>query len=259
MRPWLRKTTLLLIIFFVLVLSFYSFSTNPPTWFDEGVLFQVVKNIAHDGTRGVQLAPGTFSDISLISVGYPALYPAAFAVRIFGSDIRVLRLVAIGYLLGFILVFFLLAKKLFGTDSAIFSTLLLSTFAPLYGNGKNFLGEVPGLFFFVAALLLLCIVESSRYKHHWQIAVAFLSGLSFGFAMSTKPSFLIIGPSIVFALVFFWRRMSAEFKKPVIAGALVFGAFISLTGWTITQFGASDSVQRIFTHRQRPTSKASLQ
>ncbi|MBI2405080.1 glycosyltransferase family 39 protein [Candidatus Gottesmanbacteria bacterium] len=247
-----RETALLLIAFLVFSLSFYSFTTNPPTWFDEGVLFQVVKNIANDGTHGAQLTPGTFSDISLISVGYPALYPAALAVRLFGADIGVLRLVAIGYLLGFILVFFLLARRLFGIDSAIFSTLLLGTFAPVYGNGKNFLGEVPGLFYFAVALLLLSVVERAHEERRRQIFIALLSGVGFGLAMSTKPSFLIIGPSMALATLIFWRRISGELKKPAMVGAVFIGTLLSLAAWIVTQFGISDSFQRIFTHYSNP-------
>src|SRR3989344_112238 len=156
-----EKILLFIILLFAVFLAFWCFKTNPASWFDEGIYLQMTKNITSSGVWGVQTAPGVFTDYALISVGYPVFLPAVAAFKIFGANIAVLRFVAILFLLGFVLVFYFLSRKLYGAKLALFSTLLLATFSPLYGIGKNFLGEVPGLFFFVAGLLLLAFSEKA--------------------------------------------------------------------------------------------------
>src|SRR3989344_789436 len=151
----------MLILAITLVLAFWCFKTNPASWFDEGIYLQMTKNITSSGVWGVQTAPGVFTDYALISVGYPVFLPAVAAFKIFGANIAVLRFVAILFLLGLVTVFYFLSRKLYGAKLALFSTLLLATFSPLYGTGKNFLGEVPGLFFLVAGLLLLAFSEKA--------------------------------------------------------------------------------------------------
>ena len=83
----------------------------------------------------------------LITVSYPLIYPLAFAFKIFGSGIIVARGT---------MVFLLWDSSSFPIfspeDSLVFpyalgTVALLSTFAPLYGNGKSVLGEgSPGFF-----------------------------------------------------------------------------------------------------------------
>src|SRR3989338_1281541 len=126
-----------LILAITVFLSFWCFQTNPASWFDEGIYLQMAKNITSSGVWGVQTAPGVFTDYALISVGYPVFLPAVAAFKIFGANIVVLRLVAILFLLGFVLVFYFLSRKLYGAKLALFSTLLLATFSPLYGIGKK--------------------------------------------------------------------------------------------------------------------------
>ena len=137
---WFKNEKIILVFLFVLTLSIscWCLVYNPAPWFDEGIYHQVVKTIANDHGIGVQLAPGRVSDAALISVGYPAFYPAVASFFIFGDSIIVLRAVAILFLFGFLIAFYILARQLFGVKHALISLFFLIIFSPLYGNGKNF-------------------------------------------------------------------------------------------------------------------------
>ena len=238
-----------LILAITVFLSFWCFQTNPASWFDEGIYLQMAKNITSSGVWGVQTAPGVFTDYALISVGYPVFLPAVAAFKIFGANIAVLRFVAILFLLGFVLVFYFLSRKLYGAKLALFSTLLLATFSPLYGIGKNFLGEVPGLFFFVAGLLLLAFSEKAVRKSY---PLIIFSGFFLGMAASAKPIFLLILPALAVAFLLNWRKYLLIKEGLAFTAALGSGVFLALAAWVFTQFGGETSLERVWAHYSNP-------
>ncbi len=244
-----EKLSLFIIFLLAAFLSFWCFQTNPASWFDEGIYLQMVENITSSGIWGVQTAPGVFTDYALISVGYPVFLPAIAAFKIFGANIAVLRLVAILFLLGFVLVFYFLSRKLYGTKLALFSTLLLATFSPLYGNGKNFLGEVPGLFFLVAGLLLLAFSEKATRKNY---SLIILSGLFLGMASAAKPIFLLILPALGIAFLLNSRKFFLTKDGRAFIAALGLGVFLALAAWVFTQFGGETSLGRVWAHYSNP-------
>ncbi len=207
-KPNKIKLSLFLVVLSVAIyISFYCFQTQPAFWFDEGIFFQVVKNWALNNQLGVPLSPDSSSDLSLISMGYPVLAPAVSVFKIFGPSLVALRIVAISFLIGLIAVAFFLAKRLYGYWAALGIIFLLSVFSPLYGNGKSFLGEVPGLFFFSSALLMLLMLEKAKEK---KIILGFLSGVLFGFAISAKPLYILIAPALLLAIIWRWRIFLEE-------------------------------------------------
>lgn len=236
-----------LILIITLVFAFWCFQTNPASWFDEGIYFQVVNNIASSGILGVQTAPGVFNDLALISVGWPVFLPAALAFKIFGANIAVLRLVAILFLLGLVAVFYFLSRKLYGAKLALFSTLLLATFSPLYGNGKNFLGEVPGLFYLFAGLLLLNLFERSGRR-----SAIFSAGILLGLAAAAKPLFLLVLPAL--GLAWLWNFRKNFLERAGLFQTLIFmaGILLPLFFWVFTQFGFETSAGRIWAHYSNP-------
>ena len=79
--------------------------------------------------------------------------------------------------------------------------MLLVSFAPLYGNGKIVLGEIPGLLFLVLFLLALNKLEDSGYKNHfWSV----WAGLGMGLAIVAKPIFILLLPAVVIWVL--WKR-----------------------------------------------------
>src|SRR3989338_7685115 len=135
-----------LLLFF---LSTYRLTESPPIWTDEGHLIQVAMNAALHGPQAqLQVAPGKFeSGAFSATTGYPALFPVAVAFSLFGVTLVSARLVMAVFILLFVFVAWRLAVRHLPLPLPAHALLLLSTFAPLYGNGNNVLGEIPGLLF----------------------------------------------------------------------------------------------------------------
>lgn len=97
---------------------------------------------------------------------------------------------------------------------------LLVTFSPLYGLGRNVLGEIPGVAFLVLGFALIS-------KRKWLLA-----GLALGLAMAAKPIFLIfIIPSLIIALIIHRKELSRADLRLFILSAL-----IPVLAWFALQF-----------------------
>lgn len=245
-----EKILLAALILWVAVISLYHLNTNPPYWFDEGIYHQIVSNLAAREIMGLRLTPASFSDASLISVGYPVFYPAVVAFNIFGDSVIVLRTVAIFFLLGFLLSVYYLVRRLYGIKEAFYSALLISLFSPLYGNGKSFLGEVPGLFYFVSGLFLLnCALTADRKRN---FLLFFFGGLSCGLAVCSKPTFLVILPAMAIGILWKWRQFLSTATQCKNTVLMLAGMAAALLFWVFSQFDALTSVGRIFGHYSNP-------
>ena len=226
-----RQTSLTHVLFFVvaiglfLLLSLYRLSENPPTWLDEGTITQVSINLAGSGTYGLQTAPGHFVSADFLTTSFPVFYPIALSFLLFGTTILNARVVMVLFMglscvLSYLLIRMLATER--KRELSILSLYLLVTFAPLYGHGKNVLGEVPGLMFFVASLFVFYLAE--KYPDLWLWA---LSGTLAGLSMATKPIYLlIIAPSALLVLLIQRKRLS---RKSI--GAYAAGAAVVLLVW----------------------------
>jgi len=249
MSKKLEISLFILVLLVAVFLSSYCLKTSPPFWFDEGTFYQVVNNLAFQGVSGVQLAPGIFSDLSLISLGYPVFYPAAGIFRLFGASLLVERGIAVFFLLGLVSVSYFLVRKWYGARAALITLGLMVTFAPLYGNGKSFLGEVPGLFFLIAGVLILSYLPRLSKNNFW---LSLLAGIVLGMAVSVKPSYLPLLPALAVGLAVNWRVFftTRKGRETLIAG--VVGLLAAMVIWVLTQFDTSASVARIFKHYSNP-------
>lgn len=217
-------------------------------WFDEGIFVQLVKNIAESDVWGIATAPGAFHSAALITIGYPIIYHAVLAVKLFGASIATFHVVASLFALGLVALLFLLVRTLYGTSVALWGTLALATFAPLYGNGKSFAGEVPALFFLFVALYLLARLEQAERKSFW---LSFATGVAFGLASAAKPTFLLVLPALLAALLlkFHYTALTREGRR--MTACVTLGIFATLAVWFWTQFGGV-SLTRIFAHYANP-------
>lgn len=194
-RSWDRPTWLQVIFFAGTIalfafLSLYHLSENPPTWLDEGTNMQVAMNIAEHGTSAIEIAPGTFISSDFTTTSFPVIYPIALAFKLIKTDIVIARAVMVAFMALTLVFTYLLISNLGGAKKytiALSSLLLLATFAPLYGHGKNVLGEVPGLMFFLAALYFLRKAEELA---SWKLFA--FAGFAAGLCMATKPLYLLI-------------------------------------------------------------------
>jgi hypothetical protein len=239
------------IIFFVCLLglavflSTYKLTETPPVWYDEGMYIQTAMNAARFGRQEIQVAPGEFVSAGTVTGGYTFIYPIAWMFQIFGTNLLVARAVAALFLIFFLIASYLLAKKIFGFPTACASSLLLVTFPVLYGNGRNVLGEVPGLLFLTLFLYAVHIIEQGNRDRKWYM----LAGASAGLCVVTKPLFIVLLPAVVAALFLYRRRLT--WRTAAVATAVI-AAAVPFSLWLVMQFQPGDSLFSILHYYSNP-------
>lgn len=212
------------------VIALGNFTSNPGFWFDEGIIAGVSKSLAEDGVYGTKIAPGSFETQNFwITTNYPVTLPLAVVLKIFGIGVWQARLVPFVYLLLFVTIAYLLIKRLYGDTSAFWSTLLLITFAPLYGNGKAVLGEVPGLFWYILSLFLF-----TKFVDTKKDFILFFSVFSAGLAITTKPFYALLIPGLAFLFIKSVKNKSIQAKQVALS---VVALIIPLFFWLLLTIG----------------------
>ncbi len=247
-----REWVAFFIMLFVVVMCFWQLTTNPPVWYDEGIYHQVVRNLATDHRYGLYLGAGEYTDMGFVSVGYPVFFPAAISAVLFGNGVVVLRMVAVAFLIGFVLLFYLLTRRLYGSYVATWSLALLATFSPLYGNGKTFIGEVPGLMYLMAGCLFLLPSPRSTRPHVRVVG----AGLFLGLAASSKPLYLLLLPALAAAVLFHYRSYLSNRFGQIRLLLLGFGGIVALFIWFATQFGLPSDRGALLQHYRNPNAVA---
>jgi hypothetical protein len=247
------------VLIFLLLIAFgfgsYKLTESPQTWIDEGMVSQPALNLERHGVMGLQTSPDNFSSGAYISVGFPVIFPLAGVFSFFGEGLLQARILMLVWILLLVSLSYVYVLKEFGTRTALTTGLLLVTFAPLYGNGKNVLGEVPGLVFFFLFLLLLQRLAKVGFPNRPYMFLG--AGLLLGLAVTTKPIFLLVLGAFVFVVVVFGSRTSfwkSDFLKLPLRGSLIFaaGVLLPLIIWFFTQFSVSDSFRDIFSLYRNP-------
>ncbi len=236
-----KKYFLLAPIFLgVFFLSTYELTESPPPWRDEGIFTQVAKNFAEQGVYGVQISPGHFISTGFITTGYPVIYPVALSFFLFGANIFTARLVMVLFIFLLFVSLYFLIKKESSFFYAVLSLLLIVSFAPIYGQGKNVIGEVPGTALLLLLLFLFsCAENSSKISKTSTILLGLLSGL----VMATKPIFLIVLiPSITIGFLFF--KPLHFFKERRLFFLYLITSIVPILFWIFTNFHG-DSLKEI--------------
>lgn len=226
-RPISVRTLLAACGLALVCLAFVNLTRFPATWFDEGSHLHVPKTLVTFG-KYADYSDGEFRYYGpTVGVGPTVMLPLAVAFKIAGVGLLQARVVMAIYLLLAVAAFVALARRLGTTGSAAIATMLLVT-APsisLLENGRQVLGEVPGLFFLCSGLAywLMC-----WHKPSWKG----LLGVSLLLALSsiTKHVYLIsILPGLVAAaglnLVYYRRISHRVFLVPILTVGAVFGAW----------------------------------
>lgn len=222
-----RDNLILTFLFIILILfGTWHLPQSPVTWFDEGINLGIAKSLVTKNVFSLETAPGEFVKTRqfLITSNYPALLPVALSLKIFGFNLTAARLPMVLFLILFDVAAYLLIKKLYSKEAAIMSVALIVSFTPFYGNGKNVLGEIPGLFYFLCALLLL--PEEFNFKK------LFLAGLFVGLSAATKPFFLIAPVAILIGELL--RPLGGLASKLKRIGALAAGGVVPMIAWLYT-------------------------
>src|SRR3989344_2515969 len=157
----LSRDNFILFFLFLILIFFgaWQLPKSPATWFDEGINLGIAKSLIQDGVYSLKIGPDEFVESRqfLITSNYPVLLPVALSIKLFGFNLAAARAPMVLFLFLFALAAYFLVKKLYGKTAALMSVALIVSFTPFYGNGKAVLGEIPGLFYFLCALILLIL------------------------------------------------------------------------------------------------------
>lgn len=178
-----------------LILGLVRLTAYPAPWFDEGWYLQIARNLARYGRYAVLSSEGFRYDDTALAVA-PTLYlPVALVFRLAGIGLLQARLVMVFYLLATAAVFYLTARSLHGYPVAAAATYLFllrmedDPFTSTIYLGRQAMGEVPALLFFLLGALLWF-----RALNMPRRALSLLSGLCFGLAMVTKLQYAFFVP-----------------------------------------------------------------
>ncbi len=185
----------------VAFLSLYNLTGYPPPWFDEGLNFQPARNLILYGQYALRSSEGFRMLDPAIQTGPPVILPVALSFKLLGIGLFQARLVtAFSCILGAI-VYQRIARTLYNRKVGWLALILLLTFAAhnefvsyLY-MGRQVLGEVTALFFFLGGLLLW-FQGWKRIERRYLIG----AGLLFGLAMITKSQFSLLVPPSIFVV-----------------------------------------------------------
>jgi 4-amino-4-deoxy-L-arabinose transferase-like glycosyltransferase len=230
---------------FVFGLSFYHLEDSPRTWFDEGIYLSLAKNLAEYEVYGMYASPDVVIPNDAITVGYPFIFPLAALFNLFGSSLLVARLFAISwiFLLCFV-VFHYVREKSNNRWTALLAVLLLSVFSPLYGNGKNVLGEVPGLVF-----LFVSVWAFERLLQKGTMWYAIVAGVGATLASASKPLFL---PFLaIFGLYTLYTAMTRSLAWKHFFVMWGVGAVFFVV-WIATQFSTHTDFLFVWNHYLNP-------
>lgn len=220
-----------LIFLLFIVIGLYHQPYFPTTWLDEGFALQGAINLARSGQYAMQSSEGLrILDQPLIANGPGIVLPITAAFKLFGIGLFQARVVAVIFMALTAVLFFLLAKNLFGTAPAFLSLFLLISL-PQEGfllYGRQAIGNVPSLGYFLAGMVLWQVVER---KKDWKYALA--AGLFFGLSMVTKGQYLLLLPIfLLFVLIYrFVLKRSISLLLVIILTSLG-----CLAVWWIVQF-----------------------
>lgn len=246
------STELKFLIAVLLLVNLYSVSaltTKPAYWYDEALNVELARNFADFGKLDLIVAPNAFSGAGATvgSTGYPITVPLAGFFKVFGFGLEQARIYMLLWVSAFILVFFFVAKKLWGSPVAYYGTLLIATFAPFYGNGRSVMGEIPGFLFF-----FLSFYSFERKK--WC-----LSGILLGLSVVSKPSvFIFLIPA--YALVMLCQS-DAWRNKPIALLRLGFGSLFALPPWLVIyadEIARGGLAENILAHFKNPYQEAGV-
>jgi hypothetical protein len=241
--PWLVTVCLFGVFLFF---ATYKLVETPPTWFDEGIYLQAAMNDSLHGAQELQLAPNIFSSTAYVTGGFPFLKPISWAFRLFGIGLLQARLVMVGFMFCSAAMFFAVTRRLFDWKTALSSLALLVTFPPFYGQGKNALGEVPGLLYLAVFFFAVSQLERRKFEGPWWYL---LGGVAAGLTVATKPIFFLLGGAVIVAVLI--KRGSITWRwREILIAALAF--LVPFSYWFLHQFFGTDSVSTVLSYYANP-------
>jgi hypothetical protein len=244
-----KKILMLSLLGVAVFLVFYNLNYNPRPWHDEGSVLSLAKTLASEGVYAVRTSEGYQTLGPVQSVGPTVVLPVALSFKLNGVGLVQGRIVAAGYALLTLVVFYWCGQELFGRQSALISTVLLlgSPTAGFLMFGRQVLGEVPALGFFLAGWLAWARGIRGNRACLYPIA-----GLLMGLAMVTKAQYTIIGFGTLALLAVLDRLY---YRQGNLGNLIVVGLTASVCvavwwGWQFAYFGIDTFQENVGKMRQ---------
>ncbi len=227
----IRAAAVVIGLFVLLFLFLYNLPYFPVTWLDEGFVLQGAMNLVRYGQYAMKSAEGfRILDQPLIANGPGVVLPIALAFRLFGIGIVQARLVIVAFGLATFAVSYGIVSKLYGRVAAWISLIILIGL-PYEGflfYGRQALGNMPGLFYFVLGYILW--IKAIERKNLMAAAGA---GLLWGLAMVTKGQFLLLLPVVCLAFLVerYYYKQAVALRYLAMAGSMA----LCLGAWQVFQ------------------------
>ncbi len=226
-----RITATLLFVLIIPFLLLYNLGTSPRTWHDEGNAMLLAKTLAQDGVYAVKTSTGYQTFGAVQSVGPTVILPVSLSFRLFGVGLLQGRLIAALYSFLTLVIIYKLIVKIFNAPIAIFGILLLlgSTSAQFLYFGRQVLGEVPALGFFLGGWYFWLLGKETKKPMYFGVA-----GLLIGASMVTKSSYLLIAGAVLVIVTFLdliYYKLGSFFSLFWVAGISI----VIFAIWTIFQ------------------------
>jgi 4-amino-4-deoxy-L-arabinose transferase-like glycosyltransferase len=220
----------------VFVLASVNLAYNPHPWPDEGAALSVARTLAEDGVYASRSSEGYQSFGAVQSVGPTVLVPVALSYQLFGVGLVQGRLVAVIFLMIAVALFHGVGVTLFGRRAALLADALLlgAPAVRLLHFGRQVVGEVPALAFFLAGWLIWSVgLRSGRFRYYP------LAGALIGAAMVTKSQYILVGFGTLAALVLldlvFYRQ--GQTRAFIVLGLVAGACVAAWWGWQVTYYG----------------------
>lgn len=212
-----------------------------PVSFDGAMNLQVAQSLAH-GEGYVRHYEGVRAFPMEVQTNVPFVVPAALVFRVAGVGFAQSQLVNFAYLVSFLGLAFVVARRFFGTTVALAAVLACLLVPGFHVIGMNGWGELPALFWWLAGTFLL-LGETGPAARTWRILAG---GACLGLALSTKTVMLIgVGVTLgVYGVA--WLLQGARQLRP--AAFAVFAAVAGLAlplllieAWRFAALGSADA------------------
>lgn len=223
----MHRFILLLLLLLALILSTYNLEYYPQTWFDEGWYLQIPKNLVQYGEYATLSSEGFRPFDTVVGVSLVFYLPIAAAFKIWGVGLLQARIVMVAYFLLTGLLIYAVAQRLYGPGSALVALALFilvkadDNFTSAVLMGRQVMGEIPALCFFMAATYFW-LKSFERRTNGFLV----LAGILLGVAMKTKGQFLLVVPPTLVALcaidrLYYGQRRYRYFVLPLVMSFVI--------------------------------------
>jgi hypothetical protein len=234
---WAQRIIASAAILLLIAVSMINQPYYPTTWQDEGFTLQGAINLVQNGQYAMRSSEGfRIFDQPLLANGPGVVLPISVAFVFFGIGLLQARVVMAIFLISTAILWYFLAKRMFGSVSAFISVLLLIAI-PQEGFlllGRQALGMIPSFEYFIIGFLLwLSSLESTR------VSFRIAAGIFFALAMITKGQYLFLFPMFILVAIidkFFIHSGAYKNILYVLLSALFgvacwYGLQIVILGW----------------------------